>query len=283
MQFTDKALDPFGETLFDMTIPTQLSLKTALVFRMVKTLVTRHYLPAAPNHRAELCFEEAITNAMVHGNGLDPGREVHVILCADGERWGAIVEDQGDGFKASDVPDPNDLESVMREAGRGILLMDGYLDELLYNRKGNRVLMIHRRQSQPDEAEAPAVPKAEGPPVPDDVAAGPVTVLRDGDVDIVQVNESRLTDQAVSAMREAADGTAGSRLLLDLARVRYISSLGIAGLIHVRKVVAGRKGRLVLTGLQPAVRETLSATKILAVFDVSPDRASGLSELRKDS
>ena len=282
MQFTDKALEPFGETLFDMTIPTQLSLKTALVFRMLKTLVTRRHLPAAANHRAELCFEEAITNAMVHGNRLDPGREVHVILCADGERWGAIVEDQGDGFKPSDVPDPNDLESVMRETGRGILLMDGYLDELLYSRKGNRVLMIHRRQSQPDEAEAPAVPKAEGPPVPEDMAAGPVTVLQDGDVEIVQVNESRLTDQAVIAMREAADGTTGSRLLLDLARVGYISSLGIAGLIHVRKVVTGRKGQLILTGLQPTVRETLSATKILAIFNVFPDRESGLSDLRKD-
>lgn len=282
MQFTDKALEPFGETLLDMTIPTQLSLKTALVFRMVKELATRQCLPIGANYRAELCFEEAITNAMVHGNGLDPDRQVHVILCADGERWGAIVEDQGDGFKPSDVPDPNDLESVMRETGRGILLMDGYLDELLYNRKGNRLLMIQCRQSQPDEAEAPGVPKAEEPPVPDDVAAGPVTVLRDGDVDVVQVNASRLTDQAVSAMREAVDGTEGSRLLVDMARVTYISSLGIAGLIHVRKVVTGRKGRLVLTGLQPAVRETLSATKMLTIFKVFPDRESGLSDLRKD-
>jgi serine/threonine-protein kinase RsbW len=283
MQFTEMTLNPFGETLLDLTIPNQLSLKTALVFRMVKELSTRQYLPAAAKHRAELCFEEAITNAMVHGNGLDPALQVHVILCADDERWGAIVEDQGSGFTPQDIPDGNDLQTVMSESGRGILLMDDYLDELLYSRKGNRVLMIRRRQSQPDEAEAPVADGAAEAPAPGDGAADPVTVLQDGDVDIVQVNASRLTDEAVTAMREAFGSTENSRLLLDLARVSYISSLGIGGLIHVRKLVTERKGRLVLTGLQPFVSETLSATRILTIFDVAPDRETGLSELRKDT
>ena len=281
MQFTDEPLDPFGETFFDMTVPTQLSLKTALVFRMMKELTARHCLPSASNHPAELCFEEALSNAMLHGNKLDPDRKVRVILCADRERWGALVEDEGDGFKPSDIPDPDDLQSVLRETGRGIRLMDGYLDDLLYNRKGNRLLMIRRRQLEPEATGTPTTVPAEQPPVPADASAEPVSVLRDGDVDILRVNLPRMSDEAVSALREATQVATSPRLLLDLARVTFISSVGIGVMVHIYKVVSGRKGRVVLTGLQPAVRDTLKAVKVLTIFKVFQDQDAGLAELRK--
>jgi len=278
MQFIEKPLEPFGETLLDLTLPTQISLKTALVFRMVRELAARQCLPAAGDPRAELCFDEAVTNAMVHGNKLEIGRKVRVILCADGERWGAIVEDQGDGFKPSDLPNPDDLEFALRESGRGILLMDGYLDELLYSGKGNRVLMIRRRQSQPDETEAqPAVQ----PRVPVDADAGPVSVLREGEVDVIQVNASRLDEGITAALDDATHSTTSSRLLLDLSRVTYMSSIGIRSMVRIHKVVAGRKGKLVVTGLQPLVRNTLNSVKMLAMFAVFPDREAGLGDLRK--
>jgi anti-anti-sigma factor len=279
MQFIDKPLEPFGETLLDLTLPTQISLKTALVFRMVRELSARKCLPAAGDHRAELCFDEAITNAMVHGNKLDIGRKVRVILCADGERWGAIVEDQGDGFKPSDIPNPDDLESALRESGRGILLMDGYLNELLYSSKGNRVLMIRRRQSHPDETEAqPAVP----PGAQVDADAGPVSVLREDKVDVIQVNASRLDEQTAAALDTAIHSTTSSQLLLDLSRVTYMSSIGIRGIVRLLKVVAGRKGKLVVTGLQPPVRNTLNSVRMLTMFAAFPDREAGLAELRKN-
>jgi len=279
MQFIEKPLEPFGETLLDLTLPTQISLKTALVYRMIRELKARQCLPAAGDPRAELCFDEAITNAMVHGNKLDSGRKVRVILCADGERWGAIVEDQGDGFKPSDIPNPDDLESALRESGRGILLMDGYLNELLYSMKGNRVLMIRRRQSQPDETAAqPAVQ----PRAPVDAAAGPVSVLREGKVDVIQVNASRLDDRITTALDDAIQSTTSSRLLLDLSRVTYMSSIGIRGIVRLLKAVAGRKGRLVVTGLQPTVRNTLNSVKMMTMFAAFPDREAGLADLRKD-
>jgi anti-anti-sigma factor len=279
MQFIDKPLEPFGETLLDLTLPTQISLKTALVFRMLRELTARQCLPATGDPGAELCFDEAITNAMVHGNKLDPGRKVRVILCADGERWGAIVEDQGDGFKPSDIPSPDDLESALRESGRGILLMDGYLDDLLYSSKGNRVLMIRRRQSQPDEPEPQPAAQARAPV---DAHAGPVTVLREGEVDVIQVNASRLDEGTTAALDDAIHSTTSPQLLLDLSGVTYLSSIGIRSLVRLRKVVAGRNGRLVVTGLQPPVRNTLNSVKMLAVFAVFPNREAGLAGLRKN-
>jgi len=281
MEFTDKPLEPFGEIILDLAIPTQLSLKTALVFRMVKELVARQCLPSASNHQAELCFEEALSNAMMHGNKLDPSRKVRVILCADLERWGALIEDEGDGFKPSDIPDPNDLRNVLNETGRGIRLMDGYLDDLFYSSKGNRLLMIRRRQSQQGTAEAPTVVPVERPPVSADVLAEPVSVSRDGDVDILTVNLPRMSDEAAHALREAMQVATSPRLLLNLARVTFISSVGIGVMVHIYKTVSGRKGRVVLAGLQPAVRDTLKAVKMLTLFTVLDDREAGLAELRK--
>jgi serine/threonine-protein kinase RsbW len=112
---------------------------------------------------------------MLHGNKLDPARKVRVILCADPERWGAIIEDEGDGFKPSDIPNPDDIETLLNETGRGIRLMDGYLDELIFNQQGNKVMMIRRRQPQSETAESPTV-AAEETAVPIDAEAGPISV-----------------------------------------------------------------------------------------------------------
>jgi hypothetical protein len=54
MQFIDKPLEPFGETLLSLAIPNQLSLKTPLVFRMVKELSVRGCLDSATAQQAEL-------------------------------------------------------------------------------------------------------------------------------------------------------------------------------------------------------------------------------------
>jgi anti-anti-sigma factor len=217
---------------------------------------------------------------MLHGNKLDPARKVRVVLCADAERWGAIIEDEGDGFQPSDIPDPNDLETMLSESGRGIQLMDGYLDELLYNRKGNRLLMVRHKQAQPDAGEVQTAVPSEPPPAPEEAAAGPVSVVREGDADVLQVNAKRLNDDNAVALREAILAATSPRVLLDLARVTFISSSGIGVLVHIHKAVAQRGGKLVVTGLQPAVKDTLEAVKILGIFKVYPDRENGLSQLR---
>jgi anti-anti-sigma factor len=278
MKFIDEPLEPFGEKLLELTLPTQVSLKTALVFRLVRLLAAKRCLPANGDPRAELCFDEAITNAMVHGNKLDGGRKLRIVVCADHERWGVIVEDQGDGFSAADVPDPNDLESALRESGRGIQLMDGYLDELTYARKGNCVLMVRRRQPEPDEA---AAPPAVHPGATADAGADPVSVLREGDAEVIRVNASRLDEATTPVLDDAVQSTASSRLLLDLSCVTYMSSIGIRAIVRLLKLVASRQGRLIVTGLQPTVRNTLVSVRMLATLTVCPDREAGLAELLK--
>ena len=122
----------------------------------VKELKDAECLPWTGSHRAELCFDEAVTNCMTHGNQLDPDKKVRLVLCADDEKWGAILSDEGPGFGPEAIPNPDAEEFMFAETGRGFLLMEGYLDALRYNRTENKLLMVRQRQTEPDEAEAEA-------------------------------------------------------------------------------------------------------------------------------
>lgn len=166
MEFTDTPLEPFGKLLLDMSIESNLSFKTALVYRVVQLLIKRGYLPSYGHHLAEVCLEEAIVNAMVHGNRLDLAKKVRVAVFADEARFGVIVEDQGSGFSARDVPDPEAPDAALREHGRGIMIIMHYMDEVAYNAKGNRLRMVRRRQTMPDAGARPPVEIRETDPIP---------------------------------------------------------------------------------------------------------------------
>jgi serine/threonine-protein kinase RsbW len=75
---------------------------------------------------------EACTNAMEHGNQLDENVtiEVHVEI-GDG-RIEVVVIDRGNGFDFRNWQPSDDL---MRERGRGILIMREFTDELEFSRR----------------------------------------------------------------------------------------------------------------------------------------------------
>lgn len=283
MEFTDAPLEPFGEKLLQMSLPTQLSLKTPLVFRMVKELKGRGCLPWTGSHRAELCLDEALTNAMVHGNKLDPDRKVHVTLCADARKWGVVIEDEGAGFKAEDIPDPDSADNLFRESGRGILLMKGYVDEMKYNGRGNRLFMTRHRQVEPEEAELrAAIESEEAASVPEGAAdAGPVAISREGDVGIVQVLGARITEENVDAIRDAVNSLPGPRVVLDLGLVEFITSVGLSMLVGLYKSARQKNGGLVLASMQPSLQDIFESAHLLRLFKLAPNRHAAVAGLQK--
>lgn len=279
MQFTDAPKDTFGANVLEMTIPSQLSLKMPLVFRMVKELQARKCLPWTGTHRAELCFDEAITNAMVHGNRLDPARKVRVKLFADENRWGAIIQDQGEGFGEEHIPNPNDEQALFRESGRGLMLMESWLDELSYCRKNTSLFMARHSQVEPDQTEATAAVEAETAEAPE--STGPVAVFKEDDANIVQIRTPRITEENADLIRGAILDIPGRRLILDLSLVDYISSVGLSTLVGLHKGIVSRKGRLVLAAPQTAVTDILRAAHLLNLFTVAPDRKAAVKALNK--
>ena len=74
-----------------------------------------------------LSLEEAITNAIRHGNGSDVAKLVTVHADVGDEMMRVEVEDQGEGLIPEDVPDPTADEFIDRPCGRCLMLMLAYL------------------------------------------------------------------------------------------------------------------------------------------------------------
>ena len=97
----------------------------------------------------QLALEEAMANAIRHGNSGDPSKRVIVEFRVDPESVCISVQDEGRGFKPDTVPDPTLDENIEKPFGRGVMLMRVYMSEVRYNPAGNRVTMTKRRSTRP--------------------------------------------------------------------------------------------------------------------------------------
>jgi serine/threonine-protein kinase RsbW len=88
-----------------------------------------------------LALEEGIVNAIKHGNGLDPSKQVRVECVVDDVRVCVVIEDEGPGFDPGDVPDPTEDDNLEKPSGRGLMLMRAFMTRVEYQGRGNRVLL----------------------------------------------------------------------------------------------------------------------------------------------
>ena len=95
-------------------------------------------------------LREALANAMRHGNRLEPRRSVQVGFAIDGSEVSIRVDDEGEGFDPTTIPDPTDPANLLRPSGRGIFYMQQFMNHVEFTRLphgGTSVLMT--RQLQP--------------------------------------------------------------------------------------------------------------------------------------
>jgi serine/threonine-protein kinase RsbW len=96
-----------------------------------------------------LALEEAVANAMKHGNRLCDDKTVRVWLCLQPEAVTLRVSDEGEGFDPDSVPDPRAEENLERPCGRGLLLMRYFMHQVEFLDRGSTVVMVRRRESDP--------------------------------------------------------------------------------------------------------------------------------------
>lgn len=84
-----------------------------------------------------MALEEALVNAVQHGNHSDPSKQVHFVCCLNNDHLYVRIEDEGEGFDPSDVPDPTDEDHIMVASGRGVLLIRSFVSRATWNDKGN--------------------------------------------------------------------------------------------------------------------------------------------------
>lgn len=88
-----------------------------------------------------LAVEEALVNAIRHGNKEDVNKQVRVLCRVATDRLLIEIEDEGTGFVPDDVPDCTEEENLEVPSGRGIMLMRSFMTRVEYNDQGNRVVL----------------------------------------------------------------------------------------------------------------------------------------------
>lgn len=92
-----------------------------------------------------LSLEEALANAVRHGNKDDAGRRV-ILQCEIGPNEAVLdVQDEGEGFDPGSVPDPTAAENLEIPAGRGLMLIRSFMADVTVHPPGNRITMRYHR------------------------------------------------------------------------------------------------------------------------------------------
>ncbi len=157
-----------------LRLPNDRSVVSGVVAWMQEQATQRGIVESTDAVRLGVALEEALMNAIIHGNlevssdlrqqGGDsvynefielhsvqePFCDRRVVVSAEleSERARFEIRDEGPGFDISSIPDPTDPENLLRPSGRGLLLMQAFVDDVEFNTKGNCVTLTCRRTSE---------------------------------------------------------------------------------------------------------------------------------------
>lgn len=130
-----------GRLLLEREIPSDPALILPLVVRITDFLREKQVVPESFESKLQLCLEEGIRNAVIHGNQREFSRRVRVRVFESQTHWGIVVEDEGKGFSLDKLSNPYTDQSLWQDGGRGIHLMTHYMDQVDYY-CGGRVLVM---------------------------------------------------------------------------------------------------------------------------------------------
>src|SRR5690242_21726458 len=80
-------------------------------------------------HQIGMAVRESMVNAVVHGNRYNARKKVHLSVSRSPERLIVVIGDEGEGFEMKSVPDPLAEENLLKQSGRGLLLIQAFVDE----------------------------------------------------------------------------------------------------------------------------------------------------------
>ncbi len=148
----NEELNPYTERNIHIQIPSQLRFIKGIAHNIIADAKLMGYDEGELRDKIPVTIDEAVTNAIKHGNKLQEERTVYIDVSIDVERIKMVVADEGEGFDVSTVPDPTDPANFLKPSGRGILFMKIGMDEVRYNKKGTALTLIKYR-NPPEEEE----------------------------------------------------------------------------------------------------------------------------------
>jgi CheY-like chemotaxis protein len=175
-QHHQQLLDCLTTVELQFVLDNDPALVPALVAYLQDQLMRMRLCDQTSRIRLGVALEEALLNGIYHGNlevsselrlngdtayyklvrerrlqAPYAARRLHVRASLARSQAVCVIADEGPGFDPSALPDPTDPANLGRVSGRGLLLIRTFLDEVRFNRTGNEITLIKRRES-PREA-----------------------------------------------------------------------------------------------------------------------------------
>ncbi len=129
-----------------MNITQKLSSRLDLVPEFISSLI-KCLQEAMPLNEDDvftlrLILEESLTNAIRHGNKLNPNLTVDVAINLHDNRLTIDIKDQGQGFDFHNVPNPTTADKLLKTSGRGVFLIKKLVDQVSFYDAGSGIKMI---------------------------------------------------------------------------------------------------------------------------------------------
>jgi anti-anti-sigma factor len=252
---------PAEQIHFERSVPSDLALIPPLLVRAVESCEGRGmFREAYEEHHFTTCVEEALRNAIVHGNGSDFHRKVCLQVFANAAEFGVVVRDEGAGFSLQKIPrGPEDGVSFSAAGGMGIHIMTHYMDRVEFF-EGGCVLVLARNRG-PRDALAELSQD------------GMLSVVAEGDGIVVRFLQGKLRDSRrvhdiLEKLNQFVETRAQVSLVLDLSSVDYLSSCSIGYILRLYKRVREGGGALKISGVRQSVLETFRIMQLTKVLDI---------------
>lgn len=132
--------------VLEQKIPSSLEIAHEMIEQLLSALTDAGW-DGRDYFHVQMAIEEALVNAVRHGNCESPDKIVELEFKVAQDTVFLRIQDEGDGFDPTSLPDPRDDDNLDQTNGRGVMLINEMMNEVKYNSVGNEIKMIKYRSS----------------------------------------------------------------------------------------------------------------------------------------
>lgn len=129
--------------LYTLQLPSKLESITVLE-NLIEEIADKYQIGDDTFGNMMTCLNEAVNNAIIHGNKQDPDKKVIVNAEVDPKRAVWTITDEGNGFDYVHLADPTAPENLENLSGRGVFIIKHLADQCVFNDAGNEVELLFK-------------------------------------------------------------------------------------------------------------------------------------------
>lgn len=124
--------------LFTLQLPSKTESIVQLEL-LIEEIADKYHVAEDTFANMMTCLNEAVINAIIHGNKLDETKKVIINAEVNQKRIIWTITDEGTGFDYANLADPTAPENLENLTGRGVFIIKHLADQCIFNTSGNTI------------------------------------------------------------------------------------------------------------------------------------------------